>query len=108
MARAARRYDIFLPLTFNDGMRIPRKNFDAVETRLLDRFNGVTSLRRDFPLSGIWQGETRLYFDQIIVLTVFDFRRRGSGPFIGALKASLLQEFDQVEILITETALHVH
>jgi hypothetical protein len=37
-----------------------------------------------------------------------DFRRLGSPRFVAKLKTSLLQEFDQLEILITESPLRVH
>jgi hypothetical protein len=108
MARAARRYDLYLPLTFNDGRSIPAEHFEQVEWRLLERFGGVTAQQRDFPHRGIWQGGTQLYFDQVIVMTVLDFRPRGSSRFIAGLKRDLLRQFDQLEILITESALRVH
>jgi hypothetical protein len=108
MAKTARRYDIYLPLAFNDGSPVFNDQFDGVERRLLDRFGGVTSQQRDFPLKGIWQGETQLYFDQVIVMTALDFRRGGSTRFIADLKRDLLREFDQLEILITESTLRVH
>jgi hypothetical protein len=108
MPRAARRYDLFLPLAFNDGRPIPGHLFDSVERRLLARFGGVTAQRRDVPLRGAWQAESQLYLDDVIVVTVLDFRPRGSGRFIGELKRDLLREFDQLEILITESSLRVH
>jgi hypothetical protein len=108
MARAARRYEVYLPLAFNDGRTIPAELFENVEMRLLDHFGGVTSQQRDFPLRGIWQGETHLYLDQVIVMTTLDFRRSGSGRFIAQLKRDLLHQFEQLEILITESALRVH
>jgi hypothetical protein len=108
MARSARRYDIFLPITFNDGRPIPDELFDAVERRLIVRFGGVTAQQRDFPLRGIWQAETRTYLDQVIVMTTLDFQPRGSSRFITTLKRELLRDFDQLEILITEAALRVH
>ncbi|HEV3145730.1 MAG TPA: hypothetical protein VGZ47_17715 [Gemmataceae bacterium] len=108
MAKAARRYDIYLPLKFNDGRPIPREHFDKVEGRLLERFEGVTSQRRDFPLRGVWQGEAQLYIDEVIIMTVLDFRPRGSTQFIAGLKRDSLREFDQLEILITESELRVH
>jgi hypothetical protein len=108
MARAARRYDIFLPFTFNDGRPIPSHLFDAVERRLLARFGGVTAQQRDFPLRGAWQSESQLYLDQVIVLIVLDFRPRGSSRFVTRLKQDLLRDFHQLEILITESALRVH
>jgi hypothetical protein len=108
MARSARRYDLYLPLTDNDGRPFAVALFDAVERRLVARFGGLTSQQRAFPLRGIWQGESRVYLDQVIVLTVLDFRRRGSTRFIAQLKRALLREFEQLEILITEQPLRVH
>lgn len=108
MPRPARRYDIFLPLAFNDGRPIPTELFDAVERRLLAHFGGVTAQQRDFPLRGAWQSESQVYLDQVILLTTLDFRPRGSTRFIGELKRDLLRDFDQLEILITESSLRVH
>src|SRR5438876_1132895 len=108
MARSARRYDIYLPLTDNAGHPIGDEVFDSVERRLLARFEGLTSQQRDFPLRGIWQGGTRLFLDQVITMTVLDFRRQGSTRFLAQLKQALLREFDQEEILITEQPLRVH
>ena len=108
MAKLARRYDVYLPLTNNRGVRFPGQQYTAVEKRLLARFGGLTSQRRQFPFRGVWQEGTQVYSDQIIVLTAIDFHRGGSARFIAALKAQLLEEFRQLEILITETALRVH
>jgi hypothetical protein len=108
MPRSARRYEIFLPLSFNDGRAIRDELFESVESRLIDRFAGVTAHRRDFPLRGAWQSESRVYLDQIIILTVLDFRRLGSTRFIAELKRDLLRDFEQLEILITESSLRVH
>jgi hypothetical protein len=108
MPRSARRYDFDLPLADNAGRPIANAVFDAVERRLVARFQGLTSQQREFPLRGIWQGKTKLYFDQVIIMTVLDFRRDGSTRFVTQLKQELLREFDQLEILITEQALKVH
>ena len=108
MPRSARRYDLYLPLTDNAGRPFAGRLFDAVERRLVGRFGGLTSQQRDLPLRGIWQGDKRLYLDQVIVLTVLDFRRQGSTRFIAQLKQTLLRELEQLEILITEQPLRVH
>jgi hypothetical protein len=108
MARSARRYDLYLPLTDNHGRLITDKVFDDLERRLLARFGGLTSQQREFPLRGIWQGGTRLYLDQVIIMTVLDFRRAGSTRYIARLKQDLLRVFEQLEILITEHLLRVH
>lgn len=77
MPRPARRYDIFLPLAYNDGRPIPTELFDDVECRLLAHFGGVTAQQRNFQLRGAWQSESQIYLDQVIVLTTLDFRPRG-------------------------------
>jgi hypothetical protein len=108
MAKSGRRYDLYLPLTDNDGQPIADEVFDSVERRLLAQFGGLTSHQRAFPLRGIWQGEARLFLDQVIIMTVLDFRRHGSARFISQLKRSLLTELEQLAILITEQSLRVH
>jgi len=108
MPRSARRYDLYLPLSDNDGRPIADDVFRRLQRRLLERFHGLTSSQRDFPLQGIWQGGSRLYLDLVIIMTVLDFRHRGSAGFIAQLKQDLLREFDQLEILITEQSLRVH
>jgi len=108
MAKSARRYDLYLPLTYNNGRPVEDEKFEAVERRLLVQFGGLTAQQRNFPLRGIRQGKTRLYFDQVILMTVLDFHRRGSTRFIKQLKTELLAAFDQLEILITESPLRVH
>lgn len=79
MAKAARRYDLYLPLTDNAGQPFGEELFDSVERRLVAEFGGLTSQQRDFPLRGIWQGERQLYLDLVIIMTVLDFRRQGSA-----------------------------
>ena len=85
-AKAARRYDLFLPLTDNSGRPFPDALFDRVERGLVAHFGGLTTQQREFPLRGIWQGAAQLFLDQVVVMTVLDFRRRGSTRFIAGLK----------------------
>src|SRR5436190_1781249 len=93
MPKPARRYDIYLPLTFNDQRLVPESKFFAVEHRLLSHFGGVTTSQREFPLRGVWASEAEVYLDQVVIVTALDFRRRGSTAFISQLKLDLLREF---------------
>jgi len=103
MARSARRYDLFLPIAYNDGRPIEDEKFDALEQILLLHFRGFTFQRREFPMKGVWQGKTRLYYDPVVMIIILDVRRGGSSAFVTRLKAHLLEQFDQEDILITET-----
>ena len=108
MAKSARRYDFYLPLSDNEGRDFPGHMFDDLERKLLERFGGVTTQQRDFPLRGVWQGGGQIYLDQVIVMTALDFRREGSTGFVAKLKKELLRALDQLEILITEQPIRVH
>jgi hypothetical protein len=108
MPKSARRYDVYLPLTDNDGVLFPGEKFTAVENVLIERFGGLTSQRREFAFRGTWREGTKVYSDRVIVLTAIDFRRGGSTRFVTQLKADVLREFQQLEILITKPPLRVH
>jgi hypothetical protein len=58
-----------LPLEFNDGTPIPDLHYLNLQEELLRRFGGVTSVQRQFPLQGIWQNETDVYSDNIVVIS---------------------------------------
>ena len=96
MPRSARRYDLYLPLTHNDGRLIADELFKGVQHRLLARFGGLTAQQREFPLQGIWQGDTRLYLDQVIIMTALDFRRQGSARFIAQAQTDASAEIRSI------------
>src|SRR5438105_422355 len=98
MIRKARRYEFYLPLTFNDGEPVPDELFTVVENRLLDHFSGLTTHKQESALRGIWRKQDEVYYDQVIIIGVLDFRRLGSMRFVADMKAFLLQTFDQLEI----------
>ena len=55
MPRAIRSIEIYLPLEYNDGRLILESKFISLQQELLNRFGGVTSVQRQFPLQGVWQ-----------------------------------------------------
>jgi hypothetical protein len=108
MARPIRSIEIYLPLDYNDGRPIPDTKYVSLQQELLDRFGGVTSTQRQFPLQGVWQSGTEVYQDRVVVFSVMNFRDETpmeSLRFLERLKARLKKKFDQLEILITVTEL---
>jgi len=70
---------------------------------LLSRFDGVTSVQRQFPLQGIWQFGGAVYQDQVVVFRAMDFRdgtQIESLRYLEKLKRRLKKKFEQLEILI--------
>ena len=74
MARPIRSIALYLPLDFNDGRPIPESRYIAIQQEPLNRFGGVTSTQRQFPLEGLWQSGPEVFQDHVVVFTVMDFR----------------------------------
>jgi hypothetical protein len=107
MARPIRSIDIYLPLDYNDGEPIPESKYVALQLELLNRFNGVTSVQRQFPLQGIWKSGKHTYYDRVVVFNVMDFSEAQLEclRYLEKLKSRLKKKLDQLEILITVTEL---
>src|ERR1700727_2399265 len=106
MARPIRNIEIYLPLDYNDGQPIPESKYITLQRELLNRFGGVTSVQRQFPLQGVWQSGTDIYHDRVVVFGVMDFREETQMEclrYLERLKGRLKKKLDQLEILITVT-----
>jgi hypothetical protein len=102
--RPIRSIDVYLPLDYNDGQPVEEAKFVALQEELLRRYGGVTSTQRQFPLQGVWQSETEVYQDRVVVFSVMDFQSRTEFEnvrYLERLKGRLKKKFDQLEILIT-------
>jgi hypothetical protein len=103
MARPIRSIDVYLPLDYNDGRSIPASKYIALQEELLNRFGGVTSVQRHFPLQGVWRSGANVYHDRVVVFSVMDFREETQLTclrYLEKLKGRLKKRFDQLEILI--------
>jgi hypothetical protein len=101
MPRVVRRYEIYLPLFYNDGTPVEPEKFDQVERELVEQFGGVTTVQRQFPLRGVWRGEHQTYLDLIVVFTVLDLSGVDVEHFFTPYKEALKTRFHQEEVLIT-------
>jgi len=62
-----KKYDIYLPLQYNNGGWIEDEKFEQTRNDLLGRFGGLTYIMREFPLRGIWGQDNKVYQDFIII-----------------------------------------
>lgn len=104
MARPIRCIDVYLPLDTNEGRPIAESKYLSLQLELLDRFTGVTSVQRQFPLQGAWRSDGTTYHDRVVVFSVMDFREESKLEclqYLQRLKGRLKKKFDQLDILIT-------
>lgn len=95
-----KEYDIFVPLSYNNGTAIEGRKFQQLQQSLLDEFGGVTY----FPQAnqGYWKLGDVTYRDEIVIYRVLSSDARRSKRFLRNLKESLKAELGQEEILIVE------
>jgi len=103
MPRPIRAIEIFLPLDSNEGEPFEESKYVALQEELLQRFGGVTSTHRHFPLQGLWKPDAQVFQDRIVV-GVMDFRAKTAFEtlhYLQRLKTRLKKKFAQLEVLIT-------
>jgi len=104
-----RRYEILLPVEFNDGRLIadacPRCLPDSL-SEVIDNF-GAFTFRPDAAV-GSWTAADRRYDDRLYLLIVDVDDTAGHRAWISHLKSHLLQRFQQLEIYVTSYPVEVH
>ena len=95
-----KEYDLYLPLTDNDGQPFGARMFRSVQNELLSQFGGVTFFPQ--PNEGLWQMGGVTYHDEIVVYRVITQHAAKARRFFRSYKAKLKSDFDQLEVLIVE------
>lgn len=93
------RFEILLPLQYNDGSPIEPEKILQTRRELDDRFGVSTA---DFtPLSGHWFHQGTLYEDELIRMWVDAPYSRKNRAFFRRYKEVLKGRFRQIDIWIT-------
>jgi hypothetical protein len=97
---SVKEYDIYLPLTYNDGSAVEGRKIERIGEMLLDQFGGVTF----FPQAnqGSWKMGDVVFKDRIVIFRVLTARTVSARRFLAKLKEKLQRDFEQEEILIVE------
>jgi hypothetical protein len=95
-----KEYDLYVPLTYNDGGPVEPRTIERIGQRLLDQFGGVTFFPQ--PNEGLWRMGPVTFRDQIVIFRVLAGKVRSARRFFKALKQELKTELKQEEILVVE------
>ena len=95
-----KEYDLYVPLTYNDGTPIEAKTIERIGQRLLERFGGVTFFPQ--PNEGLWRMGPVTFRDEIVIFRVLSASVRDARRFFRALKLKLKKELEQEEIMVVE------
>lgn len=99
MSSAFRRYEILLPLRFNDGQLVPDELIADTLIELRQRFGAVSAESQT--IHGTWMHEGHAYRDDLVRIFVDVPDLTEYRAFFGAFKERLKQRFQQIEIWMT-------
>jgi hypothetical protein len=102
-----RKYEIYLPLKYNDGESIESARIVGIWDELADIFGGITVSSLSAPYQGRWKYGGVKYIDDIIKIEVVTTNDRKTIRFFKDFKERLKETLQQVDILITTHGIQV-
>ena len=99
MTTGFRRFEILLPLQFNDGRKVPPDLFAAAFNELKDRFGAVSSESQIIVCD--WQQNGKSERDRLVRIFVDVPDNAGNRAFFADWKERLKKQFAQLEIWAT-------
>ncbi len=94
-----KRYEILLPLMYNDGTEIEKEKFELTNQELLKEFGATTF--DTIVASGHWLYEGVIYKDQLLRFRIDTKNARKARAFFKRYKNVLKERFHQLDIWIT-------
>ncbi|HEY7152890.1 MAG TPA: hypothetical protein VH575_02925 [Gemmataceae bacterium] len=100
-----KEYELYVPLTYNDGSAIEPETLIRVRERLLEQFGNLTF----FPQhnDGFWTMGGVTFRDSIVLYRVVSDKVRSARRFFRQLKEELKMDLKQEEIFIVERDVEV-
>src|SRR2546423_902492 len=93
------RFEMLLPLRFNDGREVPRELVSQTISELEERFPGVTWESQ--VLHGRWRQEGKSYQDELVRVFVDAENSQANRDFFAGYKKELKSRFQQLDIWLT-------
>ncbi|MBI4691051.1 MAG: hypothetical protein HY754_12430 [Nitrospirae bacterium] len=100
-----KRYEILLPLLYNDGLVIEKEKFLLTHKELVDEFGATTT--DSARIVGRWIYQNHLYEDKLIRITIDVPESEKSDSFFRQSKETLKERFKQIDIWITSYEIDV-
>ena len=99
MSISFRRYEILIPLRFNDGQPVPEVLIAETLLELRQRFGAISSETQ--VIRGQWEAEGQVYRDEHCRVFVDVEDSPANRQFFLQLKQQLKQRFQQIDIWMT-------
>ena len=94
-----RRFEILLPLRFNDGKPVPEELLVETQIELENQFEAVSVEMG--PIRGFWRHDGKRYLDDLVRIYVDVDDTRKNRRFFQEMKKIPKERFKQIDIRIT-------
>ena len=101
----SRRYEILLPLRFNDGTRVPQELAGETLLELKRQFGAITWESQT--IRGLWEHGGQIYQDDSMRLIIDVDDSLDNREFFGQFKERLKARFKQIDIRMTTHIINV-
>ena len=105
MDKPFRRYEMLLPLRFNDGQPVPDELIADTLIELRERFGAVSCETQT--IQGQWQHQEQVFRDDLVRVFVDVLDEEENRRFFVEFKAQLKRRFKQIDIWMTTYPLDV-
>lgn len=102
-----RKYDVYLPLKYNNGKPIEPVKISDICDELADVFGAITVSPLTAPHQGRWKYGGVEFIDDIIKVEIVTSNNRATKRFFKELKERLKRSLMQIDILITTHGIQV-
>jgi hypothetical protein len=96
-----KKYEIYLPLKYNDGREIEPEKIKQIREELIAVFGALTVSSQSAPYQGRWKYGGVDFIDDIIKIEIITGANRKTERFFKEFKERLKRLVKQVDILIT-------
>jgi len=96
-----KKYEIYLPLKYNDGSEIEAEKIKQIREDLIAVFGALTVSSQSAPYQGSWKYGGVDFIDDIIKIEIIAGSDRKTERFFKEFKERLKRLLKQIDILIT-------
>jgi len=105
MPSKKRRYEVTLPVAFNNGRPVPRKWFGKALREVVDRFGG--GKLQPHPSEGEWRHEGTLYHDRSVQLIVDVPDTRGNRRWMREFRERWKVQLKQIRLWLVSYRIEI-
>jgi hypothetical protein len=98
------KYEIYLPLKYNNGAAIEREKIKQIRQQLMAVFGAITISSKSAPFEGAWRYGGVEFVDDIVRIEIIT---NEEVEFFKTFKRRLKRKLRQIDVLITMQYIHV-